>query len=158
MIRHITSDICYEKIIEDKEIKNPGLHETRYKDEYDKISFENYNNNDILVYLVGKSKIRINEKIKSIIVIYIDENELDSNNIIFTSSKNGIKDKNCSTKEECIFYFNMDNKNENYMSIGEYVHVMGPIPINKIDHIEIFDIEKLDHIPIQYPELKNIKF
>lgn len=146
MIRHITSDINFERIKNDKQIKNPNLYKTRPSGESGAISFEKYNGNDNLVYLVGKSKIKNDDKINKIVVIYIDENNLNSDDIIFTSSEKGMRDKECYTKKECVLYFNMDCENKDYKAIGEYVHVKGPISIDKIDHIEFFDKNELDDI------------
>lgn len=56
MIRHITTKNNFEKIKKSGEIVNPNIYNARPRNERDRVSFEQYNNNDIFVYILGKMK------------------------------------------------------------------------------------------------------
>lgn len=134
MIRHLTTKANYNNIISDKVIR------TRKKDGRDRgvISFEKYNENDVFVEIFRDGK-EVKDKV---VGIFIDDEELDKAgfNIYYTdsSSLKSRQDSKYTTKYENVTRFSKGELDENYIKIGEYVHIEGEIPIRFIKKIQIY--------------------
>ncbi|WP_346896556.1 hypothetical protein [Clostridium sp. UBA7503] len=133
MIRHLTTMYAYEKVLQD------GVIKARRKNgrEKDVISFETFNNNDVLVSIFLK------EKGKNIIAIYLDENRLENDGfIVYKTNSSDLKSRQESkytTKYENIVRYKGDKADKDYRSIGEYVHVQGDIPVKYIEYIKEYN-------------------
>lgn len=136
MIRHLTSESNY------KSIKKDAIIKARKKSDRDcgVISFEKLNGNDVLVEIFREEKnFKSGEKVVAII---IDDEELvrEGFNVYYTdsSSINSRQSSQYTTKYENITRFWGDESNKDYVSIGEYVHVEGDIPIKFIKIVEFY--------------------
>ncbi len=136
MIRHLTSESNYNSIIQDKVIRK------REKEGRDKetVSFEKVNENNVFVHIYRNGKmIKDGEKVVGIIM---DDQELIKVgfNIYYTdsSSINSRQRSKYTTKYENVTYYAGNELNEDYIKIGEYVHVEGDIPIRFIKEIELY--------------------
>ena len=155
MIRHITTKNNFEKIKKSGEIVNPNIYNARPRNERDRVSFEQYNNNDIFVYILGKMKQKLYQNNDDIVVMYIDENDLSKLDVVVTTA--GINNnKECGSKIECSLFFEEGQENELYKQIGEYVHVSGPISYELVKDVKVFDNEKLNKIKNDNPGLNQI--
>lgn len=133
MIRHLTSEDSYNSIIKD------GIIKPREKEGRDKgvVSFETFkgNNNFVEVFKNGKKFSG-----GQLVGIFIDEKKLQNENfklyVADSSSVYSRQNSKYTTKYENITKFSGEETNPSYISIGEYIHVEGEIPIKYIERIE----------------------
>ncbi|MGM8316778.1 hypothetical protein ACSXC4_14960 (plasmid) [Clostridium perfringens] len=136
MIRHLTSKKNYNKILSDGFIKV----RTKEGRDFGTVSFEKFNGNDIFIEVFSKCVNTPNRE--DIVAILIDDNELinEGFNIYYTdsTSEKNRKESKYTTKYENIVNFNNDEENDDYIKIGEYVHVEQDIPIKFIKEIKYY--------------------
>lgn len=135
MIRHLTSIDIYDRINSD------GVMKPRHKHERDRdegiISFEKLNGNDIFVDVFREGKGWSKDQV--VVGILVDEEKLKKDNfeVYLTDSRTlgSRKNSKYTTKYENITRYNADEIAENYIKIGEYIHVKGEIPIKYIEQV-----------------------
>ena len=132
MIRHLTSKSAFLSII------NDGVIKVRQKEGRDNgvVSFEKLNKNDVFVDIFRDGKIDLG-KDNVVVGILVDEEKLKNENftVYYTDSRteDSRKRSKYTTKYENITRYNNDETSENYIKIGEYIHVEGEIPIKYIE-------------------------
>lgn len=136
MIRHLTSKFNYENIIKDGIIKPRGKRDR----DFGVVSFEKFNENNILVNIIREEKYLEGEE--QVVAILIDDKELikEGFNVYYTDSSSIINRQKSkyTTKYENIIRFGGNELNNDYINIGEYVHVEGEISIRFIKNVEFY--------------------
>ncbi|EGT3619535.1 MULTISPECIES: hypothetical protein [Clostridium] len=104
------------------------------------VSFEKLNENNILVNIIREEKNL--KKEEQVVAILIDDEELikEGFNVYYTDSSliANRQGSRYTTKYENITRFGGNELNDDYINIGEYVHVEGEIPISFIKDVKFY--------------------